>query len=458
MKMINIKNILFYALALASISALFCCSEQDEQVGYIQSPLNTETRPIRSYSEALEIAQKALQMVSKDNVNTRAGHISKKVDVEKDAIIITSGNITTRAVEYNTNDTLMYVFNYTNNQGFAVVAADKRTESLIAVTEFGHYTPGDTVDTGFHRFMLAAKYYILDHQAIVENEPVRAPKGFFYEIDTIGIADIAPRIIVKWGQTGHEGQFCPNYISGCAHTAAAMIMSYFDYPSSIQLTYSGAPFSYRYLNWNEMRNYIGKYESNPPHNHNTCSNDHHESIGYLCRELAHKTGNHFDLNGTGASISNIRNAFISLGYSAGAVTQYQGLVNTFTIQNHLSDGKLIFMGGYNNSGDGHAWVVDGFYGYTIRTRYYEYGFTHGTPDPPILMDEQYHTYRYNHINWGYDGYNNGYFSDGIFAYFANAYSYDRLDYVKHPYDYIPAIPTESMDYSNNLEFFTVGLW
>lgn len=411
---------------------------------------------LRSYSEALEIAQNAISILDKNGQQTRSGY-SRTVDFKEQAITICAGNrISTRSSGSNGNDTLMYVFNYTDNNGFAVVSADKGTEGLIAVTESGHYDPSDTTDTGFRRYMTAAKYYIMANQAKAKTEPDRAPKGFFFEYDTIGVTNIAPRINVKWGQTGHEGQFCSNNHSGCTITAVAMIMSYFEYPTGIYLTYNEAPFFYRSLNWSGMKDYvINRIKINNQwyyHDVDTCTNENHKSIGYLCRQLGELTNSFYGGDGTETSAQGIRNIIAYLGYTVGDYSSYQNLANTNTLQTLLSEGKLIFMRGENNYYT-HAWAIDGYYGYIIRSRYYEYGFTNGHPDPPILMDEQFITYQYNHINWGLDGYNNGYFNDGVFSVWGDPYEYDSLDYV---YSYTPTdIDVLVSTYQDNLNFFSI---
>lgn len=55
-------------------------------------------------------------------------------------------------------DTLMYVFNFDNDEGFAVVAADRRLEGLIAITEKGSYDPAVGTDNpGLQYYMTAAE-------------------------------------------------------------------------------------------------------------------------------------------------------------------------------------------------------------------------------------------------------------------------------------------------------------
>lgn len=449
------KIITLWGIVFAFITS--CTNDVENDFRNDISAIKPETSSnLRSYSEALEIAQNAISILDKNSQQTRS--LSKRsVDLKEKAITICEGNRTlTRSSESSSNDTLMYVFNYTDNNGFAVVSADKGTEGLIAVIESGHYDPSDTKDTGFRRYMTAAKHYIIANQAESKIEPDRAPKGFYFEFDTIGVVNIPPRIVVKWGQHGHEGQFCPNNLAGCTNTAAAMIMSYFEHPTVISLTYNNAPFSYRSLNWTGMKSYITRFNYINGHwyvhNADTCTNEDHKSIGYLCRQLAEETNSSFGNGYTATSIYAMRYVISNYGYTIGDYLSYQYLANTNTLCSLLSDGKLIYMRGENIYDDGHAWVVDGYYGFTIHSQYYEYGFTNGLPDIPVLMDEQFITYRYNHINWGLDGYCNGYFNDGVFSAYG-AYEYDDDYFV-----YLPPSSNEEEQlhtYQEDLKFFSV---
>ncbi len=449
---------LLYMILLLSVVVLYSnCT--DEVVGFddVLTAEAKENPKKRSVAEAIQIAQNAIPMLD-DSIQTRNSLSTRQIDYGQVPLVICSNEMKlTRSSVNEGNDTLMYVVNYADNQGFAVVSAERGTEGLIAVTESGHYDPSDTTDTGFRRYMSAAKLYISANIAEENTEPSRAPKGFYYEFDTISRFYIPARITVKWGQHYHEGQFCPNQTSGCANTAAAMVMSYFEYPTLLEITYNGSPYTYRTLNWSGMKSYKNyDYCTFIPLDFVSCTNENHISIGHLCRELAHRSNSIFEYNPneTSTGTNNIRSALALFGYSVGNVTLYQYLVNTNTIRNHLSDGKLILMRGSNISDIGHFWAIDGYREYTVHSCYYEYGFTNGLPDPPILMDEQYNTHRYNHINWGKNGYNNGFFLDGVFSFYGVAYSYDSNNYTLATSD--PDIKAEE-NYSYNVKFITVYL-
>lgn len=204
----------------------------------------------RSYSEALEIANDAISMIG-DGAVTRGG-FPRKIDERHGVKYIT--NTITRS---GTPDTLLYIFNYEGEEGYAVVSANKNTDGLLAVTESGSYDPSIGTDNpGLAMFMDMAKDYVVSAK---ENDisPTALPLLRYKTVETVLRNDVInPRISLRWGQHGYYGQFCPNSTSGCANTAMAMTMAYYGHPTSITIDYDGTdPFT-RTLNWDNIRNHI----------------------------------------------------------------------------------------------------------------------------------------------------------------------------------------------------------
>ena len=60
---------------------------------------------------------------------------------------------------------------------------------------------------------------------------------------------------------------------------------------------------------------------------------------------------------------------------------------------------------------GHHWIADGYASYTVN----EHEYTKPSNNPVWEYVDTYKTnYQYLHLNWGWDGYCNGYFSVGVF--------------------------------------------
>ena len=127
---------------------------------------------------------------------------------------------------------------------------------MIAAFEMESYDPAiPTGNPGFDTYMQMAKVYVANTEVIEKEAKVTTTKSSqgiqmckpVY--DTVFFKKINPRISVRWGQKQRMGQYCPNGVCGCSNTAAAQIMSYFQYPSSINLTFEERDVNSTALNW-----------------------------------------------------------------------------------------------------------------------------------------------------------------------------------------------------------------
>ncbi len=414
----------------------------------------------RSYAEALEIAQNSIRMLQDENSTARSAEPVRTLDL-KNGVKAVRQTVTRSNGTVSGNDTLLYIFNFEDGRGFSVVSASRRTGGLIAVTEAGHYDPEvKTGNPGFDMYMEMAKAYVAyeDQTPLIE-EVAAARAGDNYPrykpiYDTVYYAKVEPRIKVRWGQEGTIGQYCPNGVSGCANTAAAQIMSYFKYPTSLTLTYPNRDVNSTQLNWTTMCDSMHMY---------TCYfvnyDEVDKQIGRLARQLGKLAGSTYheysnpEDNETSTSNPNIRSAIQSLGYNVGAITDYNyKLANNVTdpdagypLATLLRDGKLILMGGLkSNNNDGHAWVIDGCY--YVKAKYL---LMYSNDGINWTVDQELGVYRtcHNHINWGWDGILNGYFEGSVF----NAFRVFQED--SEP---IYAIDeNQDLNYCNGIEYFAV---
>ena len=75
------------------------------------------------------------------------------------------------------NDTLLYVFNFENNEGFALVSASKNTEGLMAIVEQGYCDPDTPSEIeGFEMFKdMAKEYHLEGRQEPQASSPILTP-------------------------------------------------------------------------------------------------------------------------------------------------------------------------------------------------------------------------------------------------------------------------------------------
>ena len=210
-------------LPLLVIATVGCSG--DEQLQRDAIVLNHQANSIRTIEEAFETAEQAIQMLD-GQAGTRAAQ-TRTINKEQVRII---GDKRTRSSSSNSSDTLIYIVNYNDNAGFAIISANRGTTALLGVSDCGNYDDAISENKGLALFMDMAK-------AFVGNNPISSPTPPMIEVETTLIANKNPLITVAWGQKFPEGLYCPNTICGCANTAAIQIFSYYESPIFLNLTF-----------------------------------------------------------------------------------------------------------------------------------------------------------------------------------------------------------------------------
>lgn len=402
------------------VAFLATACEKEEMV----TPFEQQEDPL---AEVIRIAQEGAAMLG--DAETRSA-VGRRIDRSRISCKI---NPATRAGE--SDDTLYYVVNYADNAGFAIVSANEEASDgarLIAVTESGSYTAGEQTDNeGFNMYMdmvNGARGIIGD----VEIDSLPMP-GLFDTIDVVEYyspwVSQGPFLETKWGQGyknvsldkyvynenfpynkycyNSEGELCP---AGCAAIAVAQIVAYHRYPTSFVVTFDGSNRT-QVLNWNSILTHVGA-----PYNVCTCTS--HDALALLIREIGKRSSMDYSPDGSSTTLQQARFAFSYLGYDQNSAQTY----SYDLVKANIDLNRPLYMRGTDRTYGGHAWVVDG---YKSRIHYYnEYTIKNGVR---YLTYSRTSDLKYIHINWGYDGKNNGYFSNSLFD-MARAYEYDSEYY------------------------------
>ena len=401
------KRILYFAFILIVAS---CDNEIIEFENY-KNPETTIQSKTRSINEAIEIANNAAQ----EFFGVTRAASGRNADVNNVDIITSS---LTRSS--GSNDTLLYIVNYEDNNGFAVISAKKDADALLAVTEQGSYTP-DSENIGFNMFMDMAQAYAAKSilpPGIEEGGTLFPIKEYKETLDTIENTHILPKIKVQWGQEGIESKYANNSIrkaAGCANVATAQVMSHFSYPTQIELTYLGNNSYIQHLDWAIIKQHKTRHNNN---SNCTATSAAHEAISQLHRQLGHLNDSWYEPSVTSTADSEIKIPFNKYGYS---VSQYMNYNNS-DFASLLKQNKIVVLLGMNESlNKGHVWVVDGLKKisilYTAWCR--EFGSVRWEE-----ISQSTSTIEYYHHNWGWDGNCNGYFNKNVFDP-NNSISYDN---------------------------------
>ena len=408
---------LFAAMGLAS------CSNED----VFEAPTNVNEDIAqefnvnkRSYSEVLEIAQNSISMIQDSTAITR-GESGRTLNLESG--VKTYCQKTTRANGASVNDTLLYVFNFNDNKGFAVVSANRATEGLLAIVEEGNYDPNSKWGDSYAEEILEnAKEYVAN--AELENQPA-VTRGLHASsstgqvwIDTLEIKNVKPRIKVKWAQKGEIAKYSlnpnSNKIAGSGPIAIAQVMSYWGaYVGSakstkINLQYRSGVLS---LDWKKINSWSNsdKISSDSPKKGVTS-----DAVAQLVREIAYRAKAKYWNDQTETSMYDLRDASISLGFYATSVEKFYPSASWNLIRRLWADNFAIMEAANSKkSGRKHIFIIDGFQ-YKKEHEYIKWKNEKGEWEYLPGIGESYRDTELNYINWGEAGKYDGYYTSNLF--------------------------------------------
>ena len=340
----KIKVISILALAIMMAS----CSNQELLDSDFQQSSPQQKSSIRSYEEALQIAQSSIQIIE-GSEKTRSASL-RKISLDDSKVCLADGK--TRSA--NSNDTLMYVFNFEDNQGFAVVSA-RKSQALLAIAEEGYYDPNEEQECkNFEYVMGLAKQYVLSAEdANPQNSRFIDPIGLIVEEYTYTVLNSKGNFItVNWGEAGIEASQCSNGFVGSSNLATAMLLSYYSYPTYIDLNYSGMSFSDYPLDWTAIKVHAVGHSSNSTNCNATTSA--HNSIAYLCRQIGELSSSTYNSQNTVTSQTGTSSALASLGYNCSTLSYNQSLVNQY-----LNINRPLIISGESDF-NRYVWLLDGY--------------------------------------------------------------------------------------------------
>ena len=334
---------------------------------------------LRSQDEAIQIAENAYSAF--------LGKSSRATNnmVKDDGTFAIKG----RASRGQSNDTIMYVVNFKDDAGFALVSAKPNTEGLIGIAEEGHYTPGEDCNNGAFESYLSNAINYIETQSLsnfppvdtIINHPGHPDPGTF--VDEV-IASVGPKVKVKWG----TGAPCSNLITNYNHmslcTSIAMALTYFRFHDYFHPTYPGS-YGRVPLMWDLMCKHIGGDEGcTEPSDSLELA---HDMIEIMCRQIAHNIN------------------YLNTDDDIDPYPRYKckpldfdicGLINPYYFYSCIDDNMLLVHGISATSSE-YFWLLDG----------YKVTRTNLPGIPP-------HTATYIHHNWAADGRCNGYYLEDVY--------------------------------------------
>jgi len=297
---------------------------------------------------------------------------------------------TIKYCQVENTDTLFYIFNI-GTDGFVIVSGDYSAPPILAFSDEGNFNteqqaPGLT--DWLNGFASAIRYIKTQSQNntdadwnIYNNENTSS-----FKVKTA--PDIAPLVTTKWDQGAGYNYHCPaiatgpggKCYAGCVATAMAQIMKYYNYPEHGYGSHSyyhpyfvsiSADFDSTYYSWADMTNVL-----------TTASR---EAISTLIFDCGVAVDMDYMPTGSAASMSNVPTALSTYFHYRPCVSVLDKNNYNYEdwwpiLMDELEMAHPIMYSGSGSAG-GHAWVCD------------------GVKDSTLF-----------HFNWGWSGYNNGYFN------------------------------------------------
>ncbi|MDO4511899.1 MAG: C10 family peptidase [Bacteroidales bacterium] len=307
----------------------------------------------------------------------------------------------------------VYIINFEDNGGFAVVSADKRDGATVYLASpEGRFDENDAMNQEL--LSLVSDY----QNSAIASYSFNPDKGDGVQTETtIVMENYGPLLSTCWHQGNpFNKELCDVFgVSsidvGCVPVAIGQIVNYYQYPASI----NGET-----LNWGLISQATG-LES------------YHTSATDAASHLLYLIGGRLGINypyESGASYSQAKSAFRSFGYNFSEKSGFDSNV----IRTQVASGNPVYMRGQNST-VGHAWVADGFM--KVKTEYRLYDDNGNLVENTELNDYNYdNIYDYVHLNLGW---RNG-----------------SLVYRNSRFEYVSDVGHRIWTYSNIFDFTSIG--
>ena len=291
-------------------------------------------------------------------------------------------------VHFNNNKTdspTYYIFNASNGKGFAIVSGEDRLQPIVGYSENHQFPDNGKLPEGLSDFLNAYAEMVEQIRNGAEL-PVQVSYNANYA------PSVAPMLVSQWGQgapynllcpTDSTGAHCP---TGCVATAISQIMYYWKWPEAGMgtgtATFNGSPITgslEHAYDWGSML----------PHTADFMSQASQQAVSQLMYDAGLAVNMTYTMEGSGAyspMVAMYRNfSYVPTTLRTRHRECYSSDEWINFIKEELNNGRLIYHAASSPTGGGddaagHAFVIDG-----------------------------YNESNYLHVNWGWDGYFDGYY-------------------------------------------------
>ena len=427
------KNIIFLFIALLAISFVACENIESEIESAGQNDIlamfaENNSEYAVSPTEALSALEEFLSVIDGQSGVLRSS--GKSRTIKSVETIYQKKDNSLRAV--TTQQPMLYVVDFENDEGYAVLAADTRIKSpVVALVEEGNskteeeWEPYDSqIDYGYElleNFNLynaeEDDYYVAaavsplllikEYAQLCCDESDSSSSGgnssSTTEVTDPWVIDnqIHAMLTTTWHQHSPFNDCAPKMRwffwqsykrspAGCVPIAVSQIMAYHEYPSRI----SGLNFD---INWNRMKYISSIYKGAPTGNDSIVVASIVHNVGCLCKLI-------YSPDWAFATPSGAKSCFEKCSYKnvKGHLGHDEG-----KILGMIKNGNPVFMAAISGVVSGHAWVVDGAIERSQTTK------TVNKATGAVVSSSTKKEVLF-HCNWGWGSKANGYYTSGVF--------------------------------------------
>ena len=309
----------------------------------------------------------------------------------------------------NAPDTLAYIFNFDNNNGFAVIASDNRVFPLLAYSNNGQFKYEKSYDDPVYANFISL---LDDYMATIdENDATIVIPDDYLSTCIVKFPQLQT---YKWSQEEPFNKYviqehtgCP---AGCVAVATGQLMinckDEFYYHDSL---YRCKAIREAMDDGLHLKNHDTEY---PTIIEEQDTISYETAVDHVAR-LLYWIGKDLNMNyspsGSAASSYNARRLLKELNYNI-KENNLTNFSDTAMIQ-RIDEGYLLYVDGrvVNNTSEGHAWIIDG------------YSFCWEN-----LSEKTGKTNISLHCDWGWGGNCNGYYSGDVFT--TTNYTFGNMKY------------------------------
>ena len=425
-------------LIFCAIIVFGCAKEEPLAPERAKDDARLNSKPVGYVMTMDEI--RALALAAPSNYSPDPGTKSESKTI-KDIAPLTSfdgiAEVRTRTADASPADGVVdriYVVNYENDGGFAVISADNRLSDILAYSDMGNI-PHDIAKIevpGVIAFLKALPDY-----AERETERVAALLNDYHPYpDSLPDADgyyrmnyrteygpwtdrqSGPVLTTQWDQGRPYNRLLPfcythqsQHSTGCVATALAQIMAYHRYPTTVHSDKLDRDVT---LNWNSIL-------SAPMLTTGNSTSADIEAVSALMEVIGNKVNTIYTCSGSPAYSSDVPRALFDMGYTCDNLNY---LLPSNTLQDYDTRKVCekvisfpVYISGSDPSEDmGHAWVIDGD---RYKSRPYLEVWDVYDIDMNLVRTESrtmYSEMEYSevHCNWGWGSKFDGFFASGVF--------------------------------------------